>query len=191
MTITSVDDFKAERNIPQISNPGVRAKLQDFIDKYEPKYLKALLGNTLAAEFTTGLIPVQVTPPTDPPTYLPIDAKWLFIRDNTELKNMLVDYIYYWYIRNDVTFTAGTGETKSANENSTRVSSADKQASAWNEAAKLAREFDLDKSIYPDYVRPVFYNYDLVTLYTMGWFYDYQLRYRINDIYVPISTSNL
>lgn len=153
MSIIAITDFKGEQSIAQQSNAGVRENVQGFIDKYEPIFLKRLLGSVLANKFITGLVPVPVEPATDPVTYDPIDAKWLFLRDDTDLKAMLVDFVYYWYIRDQVTFTAGTGEVKAKNENSVRVSSVDKQVKAWNEMVSMAREFDLDVEIYPDWVR--------------------------------------
>jgi hypothetical protein len=153
MSIITIADFRGEQSIAQHSNAGVRENVQGFIDKYEPIFLKKLLGSVLANEFVAGLVPVPVEPATDPVTYEPIDAKWLFLRDDTDLKAMLVDYVYYWYIRDQVTFTAGTGEVKAKNENSVLVSSVDKQVKAWNEMVSMAREFDLDVAIYPDWSR--------------------------------------
>ena len=86
-------------------------------------------------------------------------AKWLYILNDTDLKPMLVDYIYYWYIRNEVTFTAMIGEVLSKGENSVRVSSVDKQVSSWNEMVEMARCFELDLTIYPNWVNPFYHSY--------------------------------
>lgn len=51
----------------------------------------------------------------------------------TNKKSLIANYVYYWYIRNNHTQTATTGETKAANENSTMVSPALKMVRAWNE----------------------------------------------------------
>lgn len=51
----------------------------------------------------------------------------------TDKKSLIANYVYYWYIRNNHTQTATTGETKAANENSTMASPALKMVRAWNE----------------------------------------------------------
>ena len=53
MSIITIADFKGERNIAGTENSGTRENLQSFIDKYEPKFLKKLLGSALANEFIT------------------------------------------------------------------------------------------------------------------------------------------
>lgn len=180
MSIITIADFRGEQNVAQQSNAGVRENVQGFIDKYEPIFLKKLLGSALANEFVAGLVPVPVEPATDPVTFEPTDPKWLFLRDDTDLKPMLVDYVYYWYIRDQVTFTAGTGEVKAKNENSVRVSSVDKQVKAWNEMVSMARGFDLDVAIYPDYTKP----------YWNRW-HSWDYGCPVNEIYYPINSLNI
>jgi hypothetical protein len=143
MSIITYLDFKGEQSIASLSNKGTQESLQVFIDEYEPKFLKSLLGDALAQEFITGLAgsgePVV------------IDPIWSALAAMPALKTMLVCYVYYWYTRDAVTLTAGTGEVKPANENSTAVSSAPKQVKAWNKMVDLARGFNLDRGVYPAY----------------------------------------
>jgi len=159
MSIITYTDFKGEQTIADISNQGVMENLQWFIEEYEPQFLNLLLGDVLAAEFVAGLVLVPVDPPTDPATYEPIDPIWLALRDETELKRMLVCYIYYWYMENASTLTAGTGEVKAKNENSRSVSNWGKQVKAWNKMVQKARAFDLSTDTYPDYVKPYWRKY--------------------------------
>ena len=182
MSIIVPSDFKGENTIAQVAANvgGVTNTVQVFIDKYEPKFLKELLGTTLALEFINGLIPVPVDPPTDPITYEPIDPKWTALRDETDLKPMLIDYIYYWYIRNEVTSTAGMGEVKGKTDNATRTSSTDKLCRAWNEMSQMARFFDLSTTVYPDFKRQYWRN-------VYSWFYGCG----ISDIFYPINNSNI
>jgi len=177
MSIIVPSDFKGENTIAQVpANVGsVNLTVQGFIDKYEPKFLKELLGTTLALEFINGLIPVPFDPPTDPVTYEPIDPKWIALRDETDLKQMLVDYIYFFYIRNETTSTAGMGEAKGKMDNATSVNSVFKQERAWNEMCRMARFFDLDTSVYPSFVR----------VYWRRWNY-WTSRCGISEIYFPI-----
>lgn len=159
MSIIAPTDFKAENTIAQIETLPVRNLVQSFIDKYEPKFLKELLGLTLYQEFITGLTPVPVDPPTDPPTYEPIDLKWIALRDETDLKAMIVDYVYVYYLRNVTTSTTGTSEVKAKNNNSTPVNSIDKQVRAWNEMVNMARLFDLSTETYPNWHRVYWRNW--------------------------------
>jgi len=154
MSIITYTDFKGEQLIAGLDNPGTRENLQWFIDEYEPEFLKLLLGEELSNEFVEGLVLVPVDPPTNPPTYLPIDPKWLALRDETDLKRMIVCYVYYWYMDNLTTLTSRPGEVKPKNENSVPASNWGKQVKAWNKMAVKARLFDLSTDTYPYYVRP-------------------------------------
>ncbi|KIO75579.1 hypothetical protein TH53_19770 [Pedobacter lusitanus] len=164
MSIITYNDFKGEQNIAAISNIGIRESLQVFIDEYEPLFLESLLGDALAAEFVAGL------------ALAPIDPKWLFLRDNTSLKKMLVCCVYYHYRQNEITLTSGTGEVKSKNENSNPVNVIDKCTKSWNNMVHMARKFTLDRSIYPDYPHR-----NTVWVYEMWG--NYCNRSRIDNIY--------
>lgn len=143
-TIIIPFDFIGENAIAQVQSMlAVEQNVQLFIDKYEPKFLKALLGDGLYAEFIAGLA-VLPTP----------ETKWTDLRDNTDVKPMLINYIYYFYLRNITTNTAGTSEVKAKNENSSPVNSVDKQVRSWNEMVEMSRGFTLDTTIYPSYVKP-------------------------------------
>ncbi len=51
----------------------------------------------------------------------------------TDKKSLIANYVYYWYIRNNHTQTATTGEVKSQNENTVIANPALKLVKAWNE----------------------------------------------------------
>lgn len=146
MSIIVPNDFKGENTIAQVNGTvgGVNSTLQGFIDKYEPKFLRELLGTVLANEFVAGL---AVTPVED------IDPKWIALRDETDIKQMIIDYVYFFYMRNQTTSTAGMSEVKGKTDNATPVNSVFKQDRAWNEMANMARFFDLDVAVYPDFNR--------------------------------------
>lgn len=149
MSIITYTDFKGEQNIAGTENIGTRENLQLFIDKYEREFLKELLGSVLYNQFVSGL---AVLPNPDP--------KWIALRDEFDLKQMIVCYVYYWYIQNQTTLTASVGEVKPNNENSMAAQSWDKQVKSWNEMVKMTRFFDLDTTVYPDFVRTWWRNYD-------------------------------
>lgn len=73
----------------------------------------------------------------------------------TDKKSLIANYVYYWYIRNNHTQTATTGETKAANENSTMASPALKMVRAWNEMSKwiceLVDYLDAKKDDYTEW----------------------------------------
>ncbi len=106
------------------------AKLNQFIVKYEPEYLRALLGTTLYDEFTAGLAVV------------PVADKW------TALKNKLVDtsnklscivpYVWNRYWTAEETKSSSLGQLLSKAENAQVVSSNIKLVRSWNDAMNQA-----------------------------------------------------
>ncbi len=109
------------------------AKLTQFIVKYEPEYMKALLGATLYDEFIAGLA-VLPTP----------DTKW------TDLKNKLVDttnklscivpYVWNRYWTAEETKSSSLGQLLSKAENAQVVSSNTKLVRSWNDAMDQASD---------------------------------------------------
>lgn len=169
MTILKPSDFNGgEQAIADLSNEGARQNLQVFIDEYEIVFLRELLGLSLANEFYAGL------------QEDPIDQKWIDLRDTTDIKSMLKCYVYYWFIRNKITLTTGTGEVKPANENSYVTSAGEKLTRAWNKMSRNARLFDLSLTDYPTYYRPYWRCY-------YSWFYGCG----VSEIYYPINTMNI
>jgi len=163
-TIISPAIFKGEITIAQTENNFMVTNVQEFIDKYEPKFLKKLLGVTLANDFVNGL------------AVEPIEAKWLALRDETDLKEMIANYVYYFYKRDETTQSGGISEVKPKGANSTVTNSIDKQVRAWNEMVGMTRLFDLDTTVYPDYVR----------VYWRRWYRGCE----VDDIYYPINSLN-
>ena len=121
--IVTPADFTAERNIPNTGDAynGVASNVQAFINKYEPLFLQSVLGATLYASYQTGIVPV--TPP--------IPAMWTNLQ--TLLKPLIVDYVYYYFVRDQVEYNAGVGIVATATVNATRVSPSRKLWTAWNE----------------------------------------------------------
>lgn len=73
----------------------------------------------------------------------------------TDKKSLIANYVYYWYIRNNHTQTATTGETKAVNENSTIANPALKLVRAWNEMSlwicELVDYLDAKKDDYTEW----------------------------------------
>jgi len=124
-----------------------RSQLTGFINKYEPKFLTELLGATLYSELIAGLgesVPEQ---------------KWIGLRDelaNDDTKESpIANYVYYWFIRNQVTMTVGVGEVTPLAENAINANSVNKQVRAWNDMVDMNKKviIFLNENIndYPSY----------------------------------------
>lgn len=156
--------FIGENDIPNTDYEEVDSSVNRLISTYEKKYLELVLGLTLANQFKAGLLESTVNP------------KWIDLRDGapeytslvddrtriwngfvnaTTLESPIADYCYYWYLRSNVSNTAGVGEVETAVMNADRVSSKRKQSEAWN---RMVRQnlflFDYLRSnqdLYPDF----------------------------------------
>lgn len=195
--IVSKSDFVDEISIPNDAQGfgGNSQSLTRFIAKYEPKFLAMLMGADFATLFVNGLNPPQIDPPTDPPTYEPIEQRWLDL-DTPELETAIANYIYYYWMRNDESQSLGVGNAKTKNTNAELYSAKDKVSRAWHEmncnAWKTVKFLKDNPDTYPEYVVPVwacfwqwgwefeFFEFDA----TYWWFKKF---YRMPDIFYPLS----
>lgn len=73
----------------------------------------------------------------------------------TNKQSPIANYVYYWYMRNNHTQTASTGETKGKHENADWSSQAVKLTRAWNEMSvwicELVDYLDAKKDDYPEW----------------------------------------
>jgi hypothetical protein len=156
--------FVGELNIPNASQAAISSQLSLFIQKYEEKFLRDVLGYSLYKAFSAAW----------PST----DQKWVDLVEGVEYTSAgktkfwrgLVDavsgdvsfdtspianYVYYWYQRNNHTQTATTSEVKPANENATVASPAVKMVKAWNEMStwicELVDYLDAKKDDYTEW----------------------------------------
>lgn len=137
--------FVGELNIPNTSNAAVGSLVDLFIGKYEKQWLDEVLGYSLSKAFKTGW--AEPVP----------DSKWFDLVDGVEYTDTygktkywrglvsavsgnvsfdlspIANFVYYWYMRNNHTQTASTGETKGKHENADTASMAVKLTRAWNE----------------------------------------------------------
>lgn len=131
--------FYGEVSIAQLSQPAVAASLQQILDFREQQLLSALMGYNLYTDFMAGI--VAVTP--DPLwiairdgkeyTYFGTKVKWpgLKFTLGTSKKSLIANYVYYWYIRDNHSFTTGGGEKKT--DIAINVMPNLKLVRAWNE----------------------------------------------------------
>jgi hypothetical protein len=125
--IVTPDIFQGEIAIGQINQPDVIARVQWFIDRYEPEYLRLMLGEKLYEELMAGL---AVEPP---------EEKWVKLAHR--LKMPCACYIYYHFRRDSVSDTAVIGEVLMEAENAIRQSPAKKMVFAWNTMVDEDRRF--------------------------------------------------
>lgn len=134
MALINATYLWGELYVAQKSTAAVAENLNLYINKYEPEFLKQLLGVSLYDDMLVGL---AVTPTPDP--------KWTTLRDkiiNSQAKvSPIANYVWYWMKRREVSQATGMGEVKPESENGTIVSPAGQMTRAWNEMVDLDFEF--------------------------------------------------
>lgn len=156
--------------VAQITQPEVLLELNLYIAKYEPQVLTCLLGAALYAELLDAIAG-------DANLVAGGNAKYKAIRDgvlvytdlygqrnswigltNASKSSPIANFVYFYYSRDHVTATTGTGEKVGDAENSTSVSSVNKQVHAWNELVDYCRALRLyilsNQANYPTWVDP-------------------------------------
>ena len=162
MSILKIDKFYFtgdDLNIPNISSSGVGQsgavaqgnldKLNKFIDKKEPEFLKKVLGKELYLLYKAGMEVVADNP----------IEKWVKITNyliNTELKtSAFANFIWWNWSRSTVSSSMATGETIAGKENGKSVSPIDHQVGVWNEMVDMLfelREFIESSNDYKEFL---------------------------------------
>lgn len=131
MSIVQTTDFTLNQSLPidVIGN-----QLQVYINKYEPKILSKVLGYQLYKEFKAAI-----------DAGAPIDAKWTNLRDGAEytynsipeyfdgVKVIVVNYIYFKFIKENSQHASGVGIKRVNSENSENADPSYKMQLAYNE----------------------------------------------------------
>jgi hypothetical protein len=163
MSLIDKTYFVGELDIANTSNASVEARLQWFIDKYEPEFLLALLGAALYANYIAGIVV------TDPD---PIPEQWIALQDVQGLKEAIACYVYFHYMRDRYTFSTGVGEVKPTAENATQENPSWKITRAWNEMTRWVRSnvivafINENVSDYPGWTAPEASGYYLNGVWT-------------------------
>lgn len=128
-----------------LTEAGTKAvnELTLFINKYEPKYLEAMFGATLAAEMPAELIALVV---------------------NEETKTSpIANYVYYFIMKSKASVTTQAGVIKNTVINTQIASAWDKMASAWNEMVDT--NLKIHQALYDtetlEYAEPLSYLNDI------------------------------
>ena len=129
--ITSVSDFTGKYTLSK--GMFEDTLIQDYIDRYEPRYLKQMLGVKLYNEFISDLIANVPQSPNFVKIFNPLSEDvgtyyyhWSRRYDTTAtmldsegIKEMLKGFIYYEYAKDLVNQMTPFGNTKPQSENST------------------------------------------------------------------------
>jgi hypothetical protein len=101
-----------------------------------------------------------------------VTDRWVELSQNEDLKQALRCYVYYYYWRNNVSFSSSMGEKRGQTQNSSDVPSEQKMRDRWNEMVRLAwcLNNNLDRTVYPEY--PVITNYPYYRAYCLPEVYE-------------------
>lgn len=109
--LIDISNFVNEYNIGQKSSSSVQSTIQSFVKKYEPMFIREVLGKDY--DYTT--------------------ADTYSIKTNVVFLEALTAYVFYWYTRNNYLQSVGIGVTKPQSENSEVVKPYQKMVFAWND----------------------------------------------------------
>lgn len=177
---TLIDEtyFFGPLTIPQASSTEVIQQLKWSINENEEKVIELLLGYDLYKLYTAGVASTQI--------YKDIkegkeytsssrgNTKWMGLvyslgTSPTVKKSLIANYIYYLFYRDMASQSTIAGEKIKLSENSIDAFPDYKLAAAWNEMVKMnfaLRDFILsNKTIYPEYIDPVYSNRERRSLY--------------------------
>ncbi len=179
--------FIGEINIAQLGQQYVQEHLDNLISKYEPKYLRSVLGNAFAKLFDTGRnadsVEERWTKLISGDDYTDkhgIEQRWDGFT-NEMLVSPIANYVYYWYTRDNATDTTASGEQTDTPIGAVGASPALKQSRAWNEMVAMncrLHDFLLNKK--DDNGDRVYPEFDVCKLGSNAW-----------DFYKPINIYNL
>lgn len=145
MSIITTSYFTANLDLPGRIQTGTGENLQLYIDRYEPIFLRGVLGN----EIYTLLKAAYDAFVDQPPVALPqrwadllngveydvsdITYRWQGLRQTSLLLSPIANYVYYQYRKDTETRTGNTGENKPKAQNADSISPINKLVWAWND----------------------------------------------------------
>ena len=136
MPIAAPTDFFGDIAIAQVEQNTVSTTVLQYIDKYEPEYLRYIMGEQLYAAYLLAPNTQEYIDIRDGVVYVGLDG----LNYNWQgLKRGILLYVYYHYLRDTTTFTTGSGQKTVAYGNS--ESSVPKQIRAWNEMVVINNSF--------------------------------------------------
>lgn len=157
MQIIDVTAFTLELNIANTDTLPVQERVNGFINKYTKKFLNQLYGKEMGTLF------VNVLPTLDNTN------RFYALATDSDLQDALASYVYYWYMRDGVSFSSGQGEKRAQASNSTDTEMGYKVSRAWNEMVDYTRNIEVDAEIFPEYVKYNWYFADGSRWYDYGY----------------------
>ncbi len=154
--------FINKLNLPQAGNTEGVTDVNNFIEQYEPEYLKCVLGLDLYNAFIDGV----------DGSGLPDEQRWIDLLEGVDFtyKNCLyhwngfkpdakispiANYVFYQYVDNKVTDFTLIGMVQSTTDNNRVVVSDDVLVNAWNRMVdmnkNLYRFLKVNKTVYPEW----------------------------------------
>jgi hypothetical protein len=138
------DFFVRKLLIAGVEKPAIYQVLCQFIAEYEPKFLEKCLGIDLYDGLVTGV----AGNPTEGKwfdlmfgadyTFNGVTKRWHGLKSKSAQVNqsIIANYVYYYYMLNEVTQTGTVGQVKSNNENGESSTPGYKMQTAWNDMSE-------------------------------------------------------
>lgn len=140
MALITTDYFVLDINVPNVS--GTYANISDYIDRYEPEILRRLLGETLYQDVaaydaeTSSQAIIDLVAGKDY-TVGDYTVSWKGLINTTDYISLIAYYVYYWYVRDQVSRLATTGFVSSKSENASNAAPNIKLAEVWHKMREL------------------------------------------------------
>lgn len=161
--ILSNTDFVGEVLIPNNTNADVILYINQYIDEYEPEFMKKILGYALYKAYLADPLNAIYVKLIDGDEYTDEDT---VLQQFRGLKFSLVRYVYWKIMASKVSQHTGTGTFISQSDQMTPVSPNKRMVTAWNQMAKNLWAFSdymaVNELVYPLYEEP-----DRQSLYTL------------------------
>lgn len=163
MSLIDKTYFVKDINIPDSDY----SDLTNYITRYEKEILIKLLGYelaTLVLAYNVSTSPQRIKDIVEGKEYTigEYTVKWNGLK-NTDLVSLIAYYVFYWWARNNATFTGTTGEMYSKGENALNAELSQRISNAWLRMEDLAQSTEYpyhslymflseNESDYPEWV---------------------------------------
>jgi hypothetical protein len=154
--MSQIDETYFQKGLTYIPNTigtgafqeAVINNVKNYIARFEPVFLKDLLGDDLYDAYIAG-ISVLPTPA----------ARWTALRsqllDSTNKISPIANFVYYHFQKNQQTQTTQSGDKKTNSPGMENSINSDKVCAAWNEMVKKCADIydwlEENKATYPEW----------------------------------------
>jgi len=141
--IVDFSDFKGEARIPDLLheigtedavNTATQKAMQEFIDKYELKYLLQFFGDEDSVNDLEDYNDLPEIEKTDEDKNRLIES----------LKSIIPNFIAFYWFRNETVRNTGIGAVIPQGQNSNRINNVDRSVFIWNEMVGKSRKLYKD-----------------------------------------------